>query len=87
MKQMCYSQDMPMIPFEESYAIQHITHRFNPDGLMPVLTLVANSGRVLIQDAIPDIQEAHDLDDIKEKWLPILNQDYSRKKRDEHKRE
>ena len=76
---------MPMIPFDEAYAIQHLTHRFNPDGVMPVLTLVANSGRVLIPDAINDIQEAHDLDDIKEKWLPILNQDYNRKKNDKNR--
>ena len=45
---------------------------------MPVLTLVAaNSGKLLIPDAMKDIEEAHELEDIKEKWLPkVLNQDY-----------
>ena len=85
MKEMSYSQDMPMIPFDETYAINHMTHRFNPDCSIPLLTLVSSTGRVLVADAIPDIENCTDLEDIKEKWLPILNQDFNRKKKDGEK--
>ena len=60
MQAMSFNLDMPMIPFEEVYTIQHITHRFNPDGNMPILTLISNSGRVLLADGITDLQDSMD---------------------------
>ena len=51
-----------------------MTHRFNPNGEMPVLTLIANSGKVLIPDAMKDFEDptVTDIEDIKEKWSQKL---------------
>ena len=55
---MCVEWQMPIIPFEDTYAIQHIIHRFNPDLCMPVLTLVEKSGIVMDYDAMAFIEKA-----------------------------
>ena len=43
---------------------------------MPILTLISNSGRVLLADGIQDLQDSMDQtdsEDIKEQWVAMLN--------------
>ena len=68
---------MPFVPIQERTALESFTNRFNPDRIVPQLTLFSTKGSLLRINALNDLVDLRDINDINQTWRNWLNQSES----------
>ena len=68
---------MPFVPIQERNALEQFTNRFNPERIVPQLTLFSTRGSLLRENALDGMEQMRGTDEINHSWRNWLNESES----------